>query len=246
MQRSTSRWIVGVSLGGIVHIGVFWMVAVVSNSDEAERKKRPEGAMLQYIGSDPKELSQVMKEQIMLFDPKPLMKPTQWNGANFERIEGYSKTDSTPFLDYAPQFSSDSGIFFEQFGNSWSPAGSPRENQLAFPSVTTRQFGREDLKRSSSGSVGFELEVVEVGSGRKVFSKDVSLNVARSVLEVEEAWESVEFLLQVVDSFQVGAPSTFQSSKFPEIDRMLSELTTKELLPKGLLINGSYLVRISR
>ena len=117
---------------------------------------------------------------------------------------------------------------------------------MAFPSVTTRQFGREDLKRSSSGSVGFELEVVEVGSGRKVFSKDVSLNVARSVLEVEEAWESVEFLLQVVDSFQVGAPSTFQSSKFPEIDRMLSELTTKELLPKGLLINGSYLVRISR
>ena len=246
MQRLTSRWIVGVSIGGIVHVGIFWMVAVVSNSDEAERKNRSEGATLQYIGSDTEELSQVMKEQIMLFDPKPLMKPTQWNGANFERIEDYSNAESTPFPDYAPLFSSDSGDFVEPFGNSWSQAGSPRENHLAFPYVATRHFGRENLKRSSSGSAGLELEVVEVGSGRTVFSKEISINIARSVLVLEEAWKSVEFLLQVVDSFQVGTPSTVQSSRFPEIDRKLGELMTKELLHKGLLINGSYLVRISR
>lgn len=246
MQRSTSRWIVGISIGGIVHIGVFWMVAVVSNSDEVEWTKRPEGATLQYIGSDTEELSQVMKEQIMLFDPKPLMKPTQWNGANFDPLKDYSNAESTPFSDYAPLFSSDSGDFVEPFGNSWSRAGSPRENHLAFPYVATRHFGRENLKRSSSEPAGLELEVVAVGSGRTVFSKDVSINVSRSVLELEEAWESVEFLLQVVDSFQVGTPSTVQSSRFPEIDRKLSELMTKELLPKGLLINGSYLVRISR
>lgn len=246
MQRSTSRWIVGVSIGAIAHIGVFWMVAVVSESGEADRKARPEGATLQYIGSDTEDLSQVMKEQIMLFDPKPLMKPTQWNGASFERIEDYSNVDSTPFPDYAPLFASDSGNFVERFGNSSSRAGTPHENQLAFPYVTTWQFGRESLKRSRSESAGLGLEVVEVGSGRAVLSKDVSVDVARSVLEVEEAWESVEFLVQVVDSFQVGAPSTVRSTRFPEIDRMLSELMTKELLPKGLLLNGSYLVRISR
>ena len=66
------------------------MVALVSDSEKAERERRPEGASLQYIGSDTEELSQVMKEQLMLFDPKPLMKPTQWNWANFERMEDYS------------------------------------------------------------------------------------------------------------------------------------------------------------
>ncbi|MDG2255934.1 MAG: hypothetical protein P8L49_13345 [Opitutaceae bacterium] len=246
MQRSTSRWIVGVSAGGIVHIGVFWMVALVSDSDEANRKRQSKGASLQYIGSDTEELSQVMKEQIMLFDPKPLMKPTQWNWANFERIEDYSNVDSAPFPDYAPLFSSDSGNFVESFGNSWSRAGVPRENQLAFPYVATRQFGREESIRSRSGLEGLGVEIVEVGTGRSVVSKATSVSVGRSVLEVEEAWESVEFLVQVVDSFQVGTPSTVQSSRFPEIDRKLSELMTKELLPKGLLLNGSYLVRISR
>lgn len=246
MRRSTSRWIVGVSIAGIVHIGIYWMVGWLSDSNEGVRMRYAKGANLQFIGSDAEELSSVMREQIMLFDPKPLMMPTRWNGANYEPIDIYATMDSELFPDYAPMFASEGGDFVGPFGNSWNRAGSPRANQLAFPFVVTRQFGRKAFNRARSDREGIGLEVVELSSGRFVFSRDILNNAARSVLEEEEAWESVEFLVQVVDSFHVGAPSTVQSSRFPEIDRMLSELMTKELLPKGLLVNGSYLIRVSR
>lgn len=246
MTRSTSRWIVGVSVGGIVHIAIFWLVAVLTDSDEVDRTRRAKGTSLQYIGSDSEELSPVMKEQIMLFDPKPLMKPTRWNGANFERIDDYTDEGSAIFRDYEPIFTSDNGYFVESFGNSWRRAGSPRSNQLAFPFVVAKHLGREEVERARAQNEGVGLEVIEVGSGRTVFSQDFNRNVGRSILDVEETWESVEFLVQVVDSFQVGTPSTVLSSRFPEIDRSLSELMARQLLPKGLLRNGSYLVRISR
>ncbi len=246
MRRSTSRWIVGVSAGAIIHIGIFWIIGALADSEEVDRKRRVTGATLQFIGSDTEELSLVMREQIMLFDPKPLMMPTQWNGASFEPNEAYENENSAIFVDYLPMFVSDSGDFVASFGNSWHRAGSPREIQLEFPFVVAKQFGREAANRPQAIREGVGLEVIEVGSGRTVISRDVYSNDAPSVFELEEAWESVEFLLQVMDSFQEGVPLVVQSSRFPDIDRKLGEILTKELLPKGLLGNGSYLVRISR
>ena len=246
MRRSTSRWIVGGGIGAIIHIGVFWMVGVFTDSEEPRRQNQEIGAIFQFIGSDSEELSPIMKEQIVLFDPKPLMKPTRWNGANLDPSDLKEDDSSALFADYYPMFASESGDFVGEFGNSWKPASEPRQVQLDFPVSVTERFGRVAFDGGETRRASVGVEIVEVGSGETVYSRSLYNNEALELMATEEGWESVEFLAQVVDSFVAGTPMTVTSSRFPELDRELGELARRELLPKGLLRNGSYLVRISR
>ncbi len=248
MKRSTSRWIAGVGVGSIVHIGLFWLVGVLSEPADRSRERHEKGASLQFIGADTVELSPVMQQQIELFDPKPLLLPTEWNAVvtRLNRLEAYVDDDADLFVDYEPVFRSEDGNFVGSFGNSWRPAGSPKENQLAFPFAVTERFGRASISRSQEEIDGISLEVVRVGTGEFVYSRSHYNNAAQEIMEFEELWEPASFLVQIVDSFQVSVPSTARSSGFPEIDQKLGVLIMRDLLPKGLLANGSYLVWISR
>ncbi len=246
MKRSTSRWIAGVGVGGIVHVGLFWLIGWVGDGEPAQRAAPSGGASIRFVGSTTEEMSPLMLEQIALFDPKPLMKPTRWNGANFSRIELSEDAGTALFVDYAPMFASDTGDFVASFGNEWKGAPEPKETQLQFPVATLAQFGRGSLATADRVPESLGLEVVNLRTGETIERRRVYNNAALDIAALETGWDSVEYLVEILDSFAAGAATVVKSSQFPEIDRRFSELMRRELLPKGLLINGSYLIRISR
>ena len=247
MRRSTSRWIVGLAVGGILHIGIFWSLALLAPGDvEVGSKKREEAAKVAYIGSDSGDLSLTMQQQIELFDPKPLMQPTPWNTANFDRVGDYVEADLEIFVDYQPIYGSEDGEFVSVFGNTWSPAGSAKETILGFPLQITRQLGRVAAKTQRLAREGVELEVVRMRDGATVFEETFYNNVADEILKIPGSWGIASFIVQVVDSFQVGRPSIDQSAGNSEADSQLSNLIVLQLLPKGLLTNGFFHVKVAR
>ncbi|HAT60357.1 MAG TPA: hypothetical protein DCS60_06245 [Opitutae bacterium] len=247
MRRSTSRWIVGVAVGGILHIGIFWSLALLVPRDvEVGSKKREEAAKVAYIGSNSGDLSLTMQQQIELFDPKPLMQPTSWNTANFDRVGDYVEADLEIFVDYQPIYGSEDGEFVSVFGNTWSSAGSVEETILGFPLWTTRQIGRVAAKTQRLAREGVELEVVRMRDGTTVFEETFYNNVADEILKIPGSWGIASFIVQVVDSFQVGRPSIDQSTGNSEADSQLSNLIVLQLLPKGLLTNGFFHVKVAR
>lgn len=246
MKRSTSRWIVGFAVGGIVHIGLFWVLIFLGRPESESLVRHHEGARLVYMGADDAELSPIMRQQIELFDPKPLMQPTVWNTANFDRVEAYIEADLEIFVDYKPIYGSEEGEFISTFGNPWRPAGTARENVLDYDFDVTRQFGRVALNRTERLSEGIELEVIRMKNGEPVFEEIYYNSVAQEILEFPGSWGIASFIVQIVDSFQVGLPSMDESVGDPEVDRRINDMVVRELLPKGLLGNGSYRVRISR
>ena len=246
MKRRTSRWIVGLGGGAIVHLALFWTVGVVTDSEEVDRASRVDGATIRFVGSNSEEMSPLMQEQMALFDPKPLMKPTRWNGANIDRLELTEDAGAALFVDYAPRFASETGDFVEAYGNRWSAALEPRETQLEFPIAVSNQFGRAERAADPQLEESLGLEIVRLDSGETVARQSLYNNAALELSKQEVAWDSMEFLVEVLDSFAAGSATVVKSSRFPEIDRAFSELLRRELLPKGLLRNGAYLVRISR
>lgn len=247
MRRSTSRWIVGVAVGGIAHIGIFWGLAILApEKEEGGRPNRSEGMNVAYIGSDMGDLSLIMKQQIELFDPKPLMQPTIWNTANFDRVAAYVEADLEIFVDYEPIYGSEDGEFVSAFGNTWKPAGSTEDVMLDFPFKVTRQFSRVAIETPRLIREGIDLEVVRMGDGEIVFEETFYTNAAKEILEIPGDWGIASFIVQIVDSFQVGRPFMDQSVGNSDADRKLSDLAARELLPKALLNNGSFHVRVAR
>ncbi len=246
MRRSPFRWIVGIAIGGIVHIGLFWVIAFLDEPADGPLQSSDAGMQLVYIGQESGDISVVMQQQFELFDPKPLIQPTEWNTANFDRVADYVEADLDIFVDYEPIYESADGDFVSAYGNSWQVAGSPAHTVLQFPFEETSQFGRVDVEREGSVREGIELEIVRIRTGEVVYEYAYYNNAAREVIDLSGTWGIASLVVRIEDSFLVGLPLIHQSSGNAETDERISELVVRELLPKGLLNSGSYQVKISR
>ena len=250
MKRSASRWLVGICLGAIVHTAIYWALVLVQRPASKGSAKRPEGAVFRYLGKDQVELSPIMQQQLELFDPKPLVQPTQWNLANsddrFNRIEEFVEDDMDLFIDYLANYGSEKGDFVSAFGNSWRPAEDAADVFMDFSIDRTKGFGRRDSYLQSSEDESIELDVVRLNDGETVLDRSYNNEVARQVRELPGDWGSASFIVQIVDSFQVGSPVPEPGSGSPEADSRLRLFVETEFIPKGELRDGFYSVQISR
>ena len=250
MKRSASRWIVGISLGSIVHAAIYWALILVERPEPKGSAKRPEGAVFRYLGKDQVELSPIMQQQLELFDPKPLVQPTQWNLANsddrFNRIEEFVEDDMDLFIDYLANYGDEKGDFISAFGNSWRQAEDASKVFLGFSIDRTKGFGRRDRNLQSVKDESIELDIVRLNDGESVLERSYGNDVARQVRELPGDWGSASFIVQILDSFQVGLPVTERGSGSLEADARLMSFVETEFIPKGELRDGFYLVQISR
>lgn len=250
MRRAASRWILGISIGAIVHVAIYWALILVEKPSSSGSAARAEGAAFRYLGKEQVELSPVMQQQLELFDPKPLVQPTQWNLANFDgrfdRIEAFVGDDMDLFIDYVPNYGNEKGDFISAFGNSWRPAESPEEVFLDFSMDRSKGFGRRALDGEFVEDDSFELKITRLSDGVNVLEQDYSGELALDVRQLPGEWGSASFLVLIVDSFQVGSPITERGSGSSEADRRLRLLVETALIPKGALPDGFYALQISR
>ena len=212
--------------------------------------KRPEGAVFRYLGKDQVELSPIMQQQLELFDPKPLVQPTQWNLANsddrFNRIEEFVEDDMDLFIDYLANYGDEKGDFVSAFGNSWRQAEDASKVFLGFSIDRTKGFGRRDRNLQSVEDESIVLVIVRLFDCVSVLVRSYVNDVARQVRQLPGDWGSASFIVQILDSFQVGLPVTERGSGSLEADARLRSFVETEFIPKGELRDGFYLVQISR
>ncbi len=250
MSRSASRWVLGIGIGAIVHLAIYWALVLVAKPPSRGSAVRTEEATFRYLGKDQVELSAVMQQQLELFDPKPLVQPTQWNMANFDgrfdRIEAFVGDDRDPFIDYVPNYGNEKGDFISAFGNSWRPADSAEEVFLDFPMDRAKGFGRRVLNVQFVEDESFELKIIRLNDGATVVDRQYESELALEIRQLPGDWGSAAFLVQIVDSFQVGLPITENGSGSTEADSRLRHLVETVLIPQGELSDGFYAVQISR
>ena len=250
MRRSVSRWIAGIGIAAVVHIAIYWLLVFVERPTTEESVVRPAGATFRYIGKDQVELLPIMQQQLELFDPKPLVQPTQWNLANsddrFDRIEEFVGDDMDLFVDYESNYGSEEGDFITAFGNSWRSADGADEVFLDFEMDRTKGFGRVARNLQSVEDDSVEMEIVRLKDGSPVLGRSYNNEVSEQIRDLPGTWGTASFVIQVIDSFQVGSPILNQGSGSAEADSRLKGFIETALIPKGELNDGFYTVQISR
>ena len=120
MKRTASRWLVGICLGAIVHTAIYWAPILVERPGPKGSENYPKELCFAISERIRVELSPIMQQQLELFDPKPLVQPTQWNLANsddrFNRIEEFVGDDMDLFIDYLANYGDEKGISFPLLG----------------------------------------------------------------------------------------------------------------------------------
>ena len=116
MTRRSSRFIVSLSLAGIFHLGLLWGVVLVwdSDPDRTERISKPQTVEVSYVNSNQ------LTRSFELFDPRPLLIPTEWNYATTQYLRDVLQEEKQIFADYDPMYRSEAGDFVSTFGDRWA------------------------------------------------------------------------------------------------------------------------------
>lgn len=181
-------------------------------------------------------------EQAMLYDPKPLFLPTEWN--TYERpipVEMLHRPGEG-FRAFEPN------LFF---GQSELPLpatlgqATPRtpldllKNPPHQPFIG---FGREDIPVAPVTARGGYVEVKEMGTGKRAIPPQSLGEEASPPADHLRDWQPVEFLVVVNATGLVGRPVVTASSQVEKVDAFFRDYLAKSLHLAERLEPGFYQV----
>ena len=240
MTRRSSRFIVSLSLAGIFHLGILWGIVIVwdNEDDSIERISKPQTVEVSYVNSD-----QLMRS-FELFDPRPLLIPTEWNFATTERLEEVLQEEKQIFADYDPMYRSEAGDFVSTFGDRWEGIDSYQDLQSRFGEELFRGLSSVREKKPEALGQSIEVSVFRPATGERVFRKVYYINAAEDLANAWPDWRPARFLASVEKSFLVTRMNVLESSGYQEVDEKLERLLASQLIGKGLFEDGPYLVEV--
>ena len=124
------------------------------------------------------------------------------------------------FIDYQPNMAMKKGISFRFWEFLATGRGYPKVF-LGFSIDRTKGFGRRDRNLQSIEDESIELDIVRLNDGESVLDRSYGNDVARQVRQLPGDWGSASFIVQILDSFQVGLPVTERGSGSLEADARL-------------------------
>ncbi|EDY83922.1 hypothetical protein VDG1235_3549 [Verrucomicrobiia bacterium DG1235] len=240
----TLRWTWALVAAVLAHVGLYWGVALTRDSGQKLRRQERQFTELQYFGGDAAERSELIKQQMTLFDPRPLLLPTEWNAANAASLNEFWQEEAEIFPPFTPMFELEDGNYVDDFGNV--PANydqlSTAQTEFGFPPF--RQLGRSETALEYVQEPGLSLSVLDPSSGAEVARTLIYNDAVRDLTASWPDWRPATLLATVEDSFQVGGLAVLTSSGFDEADRKLSEIAYAEFSDLGVLRDGVYLLEI--
>lgn len=240
----TLRWTWAVSAAIIVHIVLYWGVALTRSGDQQLKRQNRQFAQIQYIDAESASRSN-FDQRLSLFDPRPLLLPTKWNASNAASLLGVGQEETDIFPDFSPMFELEDGNYVDDFGNV--PATYDRltvaQSDFSFPlyrelgriesDTAPPQFAKGMYVAVSNPATGFELSHMYI------------YNEATEALKANWPGRSpATFLATVHNSFQVGGLSVVASSGFDEADREMLAITYANFPRLGHFEDGLYLLEI--
>lgn len=240
----TMRWTWAIVVTVLVHVSLYWGVALTRESGQKLRRQDRQFTEIQYFDSRSAERSEALAQQMFLFDPRPLLLPTRWNAANAASLSEYWQTEAEIFPDFAPMFELEDGNYIDDFGNVPANYEQLSTAQVDFGYLPFKELGRESESVDYEQGQGISLVVLDPADGREL-KRIYIYNDAVQALEV--AWPDrrpATLLATVEGSFQVGGLSVIASSGFDEADREMSSIVYAHFPKLGLLEDGVYLLEM--
>jgi len=189
--------------------------------------------------------TQLVAEQVELFDPRPLLLPTRWNAGSAETIRDFIDEEREIFEDFPPQFRSEDGNFARRYGNRWREMTSVLEAHIEFEASVLDELGRKENPQPAVERRGFAVRVLGLRGGEEIISERLYNSDARGELEEEwPEWRPAHFVVSVEDSFLVRETTVVRSSGSSDADALLADVALSGELARGALEDGSYLVKI--
>lgn len=241
----TLRWTWAISAAVMVHVGLYWGVAWTRSSDQKLKRQDRQFTEIEYFDAKTVDQSELMTQRMSLFDPRPLLLPTEWNAANAARLWGGWQEEAEIFPEFTPMFELEDGNYLDDFGNVQAYYDGLSAAQSEFTSPLFRQLGRRDEGVEFKQAPGVALLVVNPLDGVELSRIIIYNDAVRAFLGEWPDWKPVTMLATVKDSFQLGGLSVLASSGFDAADRQLGVIAYAHFSRLGQLEDGVYLLEIS-
>lgn len=188
-------------------------------------------------------LSEV-SEQMALFDPRPMLLPTEWNAANAGDLEDLVDEELPIFEDYEYRFAREEGGFVTTYGNPWGGDFELRDVQLAFDFPQLDQIGSGSEKRGMARDSVVTVRLLDPGSGRLLHEETLLRENVEEFREKWPGWAPVTYFITVVDSFFMHGATVLDSSGHQDLDIALQQLAKNGLENRGIWKDGSYILEV--
>lgn len=180
-------------------------------------------------------------EQAILFDPKPLFLPTDWNTYEHPLPTGATRQPGEVFRDFEPKLSyGQRELALPMEGTQTLAAPQSPLDLLKSP---IRQpftgFAREDVPIKSRLARKGRLEVMNMATGEMVIKQNLGDDPAPPA---GRDWQPVECLLTVNTAGLLGRPLITASSQVEEVDAYFRDYLVKTLHIGERLSPGFYRV----
>lgn len=245
MSSRALKWTIAIAAALFAHAALYWCVAFARGPDQALRRSTRQITEIQYIDARVADRSEAFEQQLALFDPRPLLLPTEWNAANAQRLGDFLEEEETIFPDFDPVLKAESEAFFRAYGSQ--AAAAPLEETLqSFARDPLDGVGRASLGIESSPQDGVELLARDPQTGRVVARRIASFPMdGGNGASGSPAWEPAALLGTLRDGFLSTGLSVVRSSGFDEIDARLRDLVRRELSGARGLPDGAYIIEIN-
>lgn len=240
----TLRWTWALVATVMVHVSLYWGVALTRDSGQKLRRQERQHAEIQYLDSSSTERSEVLAQRMSLFDPRPLLLPTEWNSANAVSMLGFWQEEAEIFPEFAPMFELEDGNYIDDFGNVPANYEQLSMAQVDFGFMPFRELGRVEATKQYEEEQGLSVAVLDPSTGREL-RRIYIYNDAVKALDAQ--WPDrrpATLLATVEESFQVGGLSVVESSGFDEADREMGVIAYSNFPKLGLLEDGVYLLEM--
>lgn len=241
----TLRWTWAIAFAVVFHLGLYWSVALTRDSKQVLRRQTRQFTEIQYIDSETAVKSDALNQQMLLFDPRPLLLPTEWNAANAQGLSDYWQEEGEIFPEFSPMFELEDGNYIDDFGNV--PANYDQltlaQGEFGFPPF--RELGRKEANGDFVQEDGLALTVRDLSEGEVLRAFSIYSDATRNVLSDWPEIRPSTFLATVKDGFPVAGLSVVDSSGFDEADRLLNEIVSNGFYGVGGLRDGVYLLEIA-
>lgn len=238
----TLRWTCAAAVGILFHLVLFWGVALTRESKQVLTRSTRQFTKIQYFDRDTRERSEILSQQMTMFDPRPLLLPTEWNAASASQLRNFIEEEI--FSDFEPLYELGDGNYLDDFGNVPAEYGQLSVAQADFDFSIFNQVGRQEKQINYEQELGFSFILKNPRSGEEIKNATIYNSDIEEVNGDWPDWEPVVFLATVEDSFQVGGLAVLKSSGYDEADRFLSEQTRLVFREMVRLEDGVYLVEI--
>lgn len=240
----TLRWTWALAAAVLVHVTLYWGVALTRDSGQKLRRQERQHTEINYLDAQSTEQSEVLTQRMNLYDPRPLLLPTKWNSANAVSMLGFWQEEAEIFPAFAPMFELEDGNYIDDFGNVPANYEQLSAAQVDFGFLPFQELGRSRLEVDYQEEQGVSLAAVDPASGREL-KRIYIYNDAVAALDSQ--WPDrrpATFLATVEGSFQVGGLSVVESSGFDEADREMTSIAYANFPELSLLEDGVYLLEM--